>query len=114
MQSVLLKAHNGVPGDKKANLRAQEFLQAAQGDPEKAASKAIDSFLLTGSSTGFVSGVGGLTYSALALPADMLYLLYLSVRLGLIIAGIFGRDLESISVRSMAQGEKGLCWRMHI
>lgn len=103
MDGILGWAMEGKLTDTHVTERVQEFLHMTHGDQERAVSAAINAFLLTGTTTGFASGVGGLMYSAVALPTDLVYQIYLGVRLCLIIAGIYGLKLTDFYVTSMAK-----------
>lgn len=102
MHRILTTALEGLPGFSHADNLGKQFLQDARQNREKAVSDAINSFGRMGSMSGFASGVGGLMYSVMAMPTDLFYQMYLGVRLSLVIASIYGLNLASMSVKSMA------------
>jgi hypothetical protein len=91
---------NGV-GPWKGSIQVAEEHLAKHGDVEKAIKKLIATHVRLTTTTGFLSGVGGLITLPVTLPADLTALWLAQSRLAGAIAHLRGHDIRSEEVRSV-------------
>lgn len=85
----------------KGSVEVAEQHLAKHGDVEKAIQRLIATHVRLTSSTGFLSGLGGLITLPVALPADFTALWLTQARLASAIAHLRGYDVRSEEVRSV-------------
>lgn len=88
-------------GQWKGSIQVAEEHLATHGDVEKAIDRLITTHVRLATSTGFVTGLGGLLTMPVALPADLTVLWLTQARLGGAIAHLRGYDVRSEEVRSV-------------
>lgn len=88
-------------GPWKGSIQVANEHLSRHGDPEKAIGRIIGTHIRLTSSTGFLSGVGGLITMPVAIPADLTALWLAQGRLAGSIAHLRGYDVHSEEVRSV-------------
>lgn len=88
-------------GPWKGSIQVAEEHLAKHGDVEKAIKKLIATHVRLTTTTGFLSGVGGLITLPVTLPADLTALWLAQARLAGAIAHLRGHDIRSEEVRSV-------------
>lgn len=104
MMSLLHKCYNaalnGIPGSKTCEQLAREYVDKF-GDPQTAARKFAANQILKCSTSGFVSGFGGLLLLPISIPANVGSVLYIQMRMIGAIAYMGGYDVRSDQVQTM-------------
>ena len=93
-------AINGVKGSKSCEELAAEYL-GKYGDPKVAAKKFIEWQVLKCSTSGFVTGLGGLITLPVAIPANIASVLYVQMRMIGTLAVMGGYDLHDDEVQTL-------------
>jgi uncharacterized protein (DUF697 family) len=97
------KAVNGIPNLDRAEDLAESYLKSAQS-----ADAAIDSLISwqigKASIAGFLSGLGGVITLPIAVPANLLSVLWIQIRMIAAIAHIRGFDIRSDQVKTLVLG----------
>ncbi|GHU58843.1 hypothetical protein AGMMS49975_25800 [Clostridia bacterium] len=101
LDSLYEKAIEGVPGSKPCGLLAQEYLEKYK-DPDIAVKRFIRFQLAKCSTSGFVTGLGGIITLPVTLPANIVSVLYIQLRMIATIAVIGGYDVKSDEVQTLA------------
>lgn len=94
-------ALNGIPKvSKSVNDLAEEYL-AKEKNPEKAANALINNQLMKCTTSGFLSGLGGLITLPVTLPANITSVIYIQIRMIAAVAVIGGYDVKSDQVQTL-------------
>jgi hypothetical protein len=91
----------GLPGIPGAEELANDYIKKYP-DREKAIDNLIDWQVFNAGTAGFLSGLGGIITLPVTLPANLLSVLYLQLRMVAAIAHIRGHNLKSDNVRALA------------
>jgi len=94
------KATNGIPSSKSCNELAEEYLNKYK-DPDLAAKRLITFQIVKCSSSGFITGLGGVITLPVTLPANIVSVLYIQLRMIATIAVIGGYDVKSDEVQTL-------------
>lgn len=92
---------NGLPTSKAADALADDYMKKHGNDAQKAAKSLIKNQIAKCSTTGFLTGLGGLITLPITLPADVGSCLYVQVRMIAAIAVMGGYDLKDDAVKTM-------------
>lgn len=92
---------NGLPTSKSADVLADDYMKKHGNDAKKAAKSLIKNQIAKCSTTGFLTGLGGLITLPITLPADVGSCLYVQVRMIAAIAVMGGYDLKDDAVKTM-------------
>lgn len=92
---------NGLPTSKAADVLAEDYMKKYGNDAQKAAKSLIKNQIVKCSTTGFLTGLGGLITLPITLPADVGSCLYVQVRMIAAIAVMGGYDLKDDAVKTM-------------
>ena len=95
------KAIRGLPGMKTAEEIAEEYL-AKYPNTELAVKKLVNAQLAKCSTSGFITGLGGLITLPVAIPANIASVLYVQLRMIASIAYMGGYDASDDEVRTLA------------
>jgi hypothetical protein len=93
-------AINGLPGSKSCEALATEYL-SKYGDPKVAAKKLIDNQVAKCTTSGFVTGLGGLITLPVAIPANVASVLYVQMRMIAALAVMGGYNLNDDEVQTL-------------
>ena len=94
-------AIKGIPGAKSIETLAQEYLSNCGGKKEQAAEKLIQMQVTKCTTTGFLTGLGGLITLPATIPADIGSSMYVQIRMIATIAVMGGYSLQDDVVKSM-------------
>jgi hypothetical protein len=94
------KAINGISGLDSASEMADDYLRKKNGSVESAISSMIRYQNTKAIASGFLSGLGGLLTLPVTLPANIVSVLYVQVRMIAAIAHLRGYDLKSDQVKT--------------
>ena len=95
------KAVNGVAVADSAAVLARPYIEAHPGDKRKQADALIKKEILKGASSGFITGFGGLVTLAVTIPANIVSVLFIQVRMIVAIAIIGGYDPKDEKIKSL-------------
>ncbi|MDE6036134.1 MAG: EcsC family protein [Ruminococcus sp.] len=95
-------ALKGLPTSESAVTLAKEYLSKNNGDVEKASKKLINAQIAKCTTTGFVTGLGGLITLPIAIPADVAGNIYVQIRMIAALAALGGYNPYDDSVKTMA------------
>ena len=99
--SIYKNSINGIPGvSKPINEFSDEFLNA-YSDIRLAAKKMIDNSIMKCTTSGFLTGFGGLITLPVALPANVTSVLYVQMRMIASLAYMAGLDVNNDSVQTL-------------
>lgn len=101
LNSLYDRAMDGVVGSKSVEDLANEYLEKANYDKEKAAKALVSNQVLKCTLSGAASGLGGLVTACVTLPANIVNVLYVQIRMIAAIAYIGGYDIKSDQVQTM-------------
>lgn len=93
-------AINGIKGSKTCNELAEEYLEKYK-DPKIAAQKFIDWQVLKCTTSGFVTGLGGLITLPVAIPANIASVIYVQLRMIGTLAVMGGYGLHDDEVQTL-------------
>jgi len=93
-------AMNGLPGSKSCEEMAAEYLNKYQ-DLATAAKKMIDMQITKCTTSGFVTGLGGLITLPVAIPANIASVIYVQMRMIAALAVMGGYNLNDDEVQTM-------------
>lgn len=93
-------AINGLSGSKSCEVLATEYL-GKYSDPKEAAKKFIDNQVAKCTTSGFVTGLGGLITLPVAIPANIASVLYIQMRMVASLAVIGGYNLNDDEVQTL-------------
>jgi hypothetical protein len=99
MRQIVERAVEGTGPVKGAGAWGDQLLKNRDGSVDAATRDAVAITTSMAGATGFVSGLGGLLASAVTLPANLVGLAILQVRLAATIAHIHGYDIDDDRVR---------------
>lgn len=100
LQKVLTRAVAGTgPFDSAATV-ADQALEEAGGDVDRAVQALIGSHTRLAGAQGFVTNIGGLVTAAVTIPANVTGLVLVQLRLHAAIARLYGHDLTDVDVRA--------------
>ena len=103
LESLYATTINGVqPLSKPVEEFATEYLEKYGSNKEKAIQDLVKNQIIKLSTTGFVTGLGGLITLPVSIPADMASSYYVQLRMIAAIAYICGNDIESDSVKTLS------------
>lgn len=94
-------AIRGIPGTKSIETLAQEYLEKQDGNVRKAAEKLIQMQVTKCTTTGFLSGLGGMITLPATIPADIGSSMYVQIRMIAAIAVMGGYSLQDDVVKTM-------------
>ncbi len=94
------KAVNGFGGIESAYQLGEDYLKA-KGTLDKQVDQLIKWQVTKAASTGFVTGLGGLSLMAVSLPANLVSVIYIQIRMISAIAHMGGHDIQSDQVKSL-------------
>ena len=94
-------AIKGIPGAKSIKTLAQEYLSNCGGKKEQAAEKLIQMQVTKCTTTGFLTGLGGLITLPATITADIGSSMYVQIRMIAAIAVMGGYSLQDDVVKSM-------------
>lgn len=104
MMELLAKCYsgaiNGLSGSKSCEVLATEYL-GKYSDPKVAAKKFIDNQVAKCTTSGFVTGLGGLITLPVAIPANIASVLYIQMRMVASLAVIGGYNLNDDEVQTL-------------
>lgn len=100
LQQVLGRAVRGTGPFDPAREVADEALQEAGGDVDRAVEALIRSHVRLAGAQGFLTNIGGLVTLAVSVPANVTGLVMVELRLHAAIAHLYGHDLEAPGVRA--------------
>jgi uncharacterized protein (DUF697 family) len=95
------KSLNGLPGTPTAQELGDEYLRKNNWDVEKACDNLINWQLAKCTTSGFVTGLGGVITMPVAIPANISSVIYVQMRMIAAIAHIGGHDITDDSVKSL-------------
>lgn len=101
LKSAYEKAVDGIPGMKTASEVADEYL-AKYPDKEIATKKLVNTQVAKCSTSGFLTGLGGLITLPVAIPANIASVIYIQLRMIASIARIGGYDPSDDEVQTLA------------
>ena len=93
-------ALQGVPGSKNCEDLAKDYLEKYI-DPQVAAKKLVSNQVMKCSTSGFVSGFGGLITLPVTIPANIASVIYIQMRMVAAIAFMGGYDVHSDQVQTL-------------
>ena len=93
-------ALQGVPGSKNCEDLAKDYLEKYI-DPQVAAKKLVSNQVMKCSTSGFVSGFGGLITLPVTIPANIASVIYVQMRMVAAIAFMGGYDVHSDQVQTL-------------
>lgn len=93
-------AINGIPGSKSCEVLAKEYL-SKYADPKVSAKKFIDNQVAKCTTSGFVTGLGGLITLPVAIPANVASVLYIQIRMIASLAVMGGNNLNDDEVQTL-------------
>ena len=93
-------AINGLPGSKSCKVLATEYL-SKYADPKVAAKKFIDNQVVKCTTSGFVTGLGGLITLPITIPANVASVLYVQMRMTASLAAMGGYNLNDDEVQTL-------------
>ena len=94
-------ALKGIPGSKSVEVLAQEYLSNCGGKKEQAAEQLIRMQVTKCTTTGFLTGLGGLITLPATITADIGSSMYVQIRMIAAIAVMGGYSLQDDVVKSM-------------
>jgi hypothetical protein len=94
------KAVNGIPGFDSAEEMAEDYLKRG-GNPINNCNSLIRWQVTKAGTSGFLSGLGGIITIPVTLPANIVSVLYVQVRMIAAIAHMGGHDLKDDRVKSL-------------
>lgn len=94
------KAVNGVPGFDTAEEMAQDYMYS-NGDKVKSANSLIRWQVSKAGTSGFVTGLGGIIFMPVSIPANLASVIYIQIRMIAAIAIMGGHDLKDDKVKSL-------------
>ncbi|MGG1514910.1 EcsC family protein [Paenibacillus oryzisoli] len=94
------KAINGIPKFDSAQEMADDYLSKNNGSVEDAIKSLVRYQNAKAITSGFITGLGGLITLPVALPANMVSVLYVQLRMIAAIAHLKGYDLKSDQVKT--------------
>ncbi len=104
MMDLLEKCYDmalqGVPGSKNCEDLAKDYLEKYI-DPQVAAKKLVSNQVMKCSTSGFVSGFGGLITLPVTIPANIASVIYIQMRMVAAIAFMGGYDVHSDQVQTL-------------
>ncbi len=101
LDSCYDKALTGIPKvSKSVDELAGDYL-AKEKNPEKAANALINNQIIKCTTSGFLSGLGGIISLPVTLPANITSVIYIQIRMIAAVAVIGGYDVESDQVQSL-------------
>lgn len=100
LQKCYTAAIDGLPGAKSCEELAYEYLQKYQ-HPDIAAKKLISKQITKSSASGFVTSLGGLITMPVGIPANIISVIYIQIRMIASIAAIGGYDVNDDEVETM-------------
>ena len=104
MMDLLEKCYDmalqGVPGSKNCEDLAKYYLEKYI-DPQVAAKKLVSNQVMKCSTSGFVSGFGGLITLPVTIPANIASVIYIQMRMVAAIAFMGGYDVHSDQVQTL-------------
>lgn len=104
MMDLLEKCYDmalqGVPGSKNCEDLAKDYLEKYI-DPQVAAKKLVSNQVMKCSTSGFVSGFGGLITLPVTIPANIASVIYVQMRMVAAIAFMGGYDVHSDQVQTL-------------
>ncbi|CAN7458951.1 EcsC family protein [Paenibacillus sp. LjRoot56] len=95
------KAINGIPKFDSAVEMAEDYLSKNNGSVEDAIKSLVRYQNAKAITAGFLTGLGGLITLPVALPANMVSVLYVQIRMIAAIAHLKGYDLKSDQVKTL-------------
>lgn len=101
LKSAYEKAVDGIPGMKTASEVADEYLAKYQ-NKEVATKKLVNAQIAKCSTSGFLTGLGGLITLPVAIPANIASVIYVQLRMIASIARIGGYDPSDDEVQTLA------------
>lgn len=104
MMDLLEKCYDmalqGIPGSKNCEDLAKDYLEKYI-DPQVAAKKLVSNQVMKCSTSGFVSGLGGLITLPVTIPANIASVIYVQMRMVAAIAFMGGYDVHSDQVQTL-------------
>ena len=94
------KAVNGLPGTKTAEELANSYLNKGK-TLEKAAKKLVRYQIAKASTSGFMTGLGGLLTLPVTVPTDMSVVLYIQIRMIAAVAAMGRHDVRADQVKTI-------------
>lgn len=101
LDKVYSSAINGLPTSQTAIQLANEYLQNNNYDVKKASSKMITAQIAKCTTTGFLTGLGGLIMLPIAIPADVAGNIYVQIRMIAALAVMGGLNPHDDSVKTL-------------
>lgn len=95
------KALSGLPGQTPVTGVASNYLKK-YSNPKKAAKKMCDAQIVKCGTSGFITGLGGLITLPVAIPANLVSVIYVQLHMIATVAAIGGYDPADDEVRTMA------------
>lgn len=95
------KALNGLPGTSSAEELAEEYLNKNGGDSKHACDSLIKWQISKCTTSGFLTGLGGVMTMPVAIPANISSVIYIQMRMIAAVAYIGGYELKDDSVKSL-------------
>jgi hypothetical protein len=100
LDSTYTMAINGIPGTLSAEELANEYLKKAN-DIHSAAKDLTNWQIAKCGTSGFLSGLGGIIILPVALPANIISVIYVQIRMIAAIACIGGYDIQDDKVKTL-------------
>ena len=104
MMDLLEKCYDmalqGIPGSKNCEDLAKDYLEKYI-DPQVAAKKLVSNQVMKCSTSGFVSGLGGLITLPITIPANIASVIYVQMRMVAAIAFMGGHDVHCDQVQTL-------------
>lgn len=101
LSKLYMHALNGIPGAKSIEALAQEYVSKSNGNTQQAAEQLIRMQVTKCTTTGFLTGLGGLITLPATIPADIASSMYVQIRMIAAIAVMGGYSLQDDMVQSM-------------
>lgn len=101
LDKCYMGAIQGLPNSKPCQELALEYLNK-YGDAKVAAKKMIDSQIAKCTTSGFVTGLGGILTLPVAIPANVASVMYVQMRMIATLAILGGYDLHDDEVQTLA------------
>ena len=96
------KALNGIPMVSESSEELAEYYLNKYHSPEKAVEELVSNQLMKCTTSGFVTGLGGLLTMPVSIPANISSVIYIQLRMIAGIAYIGGYDIKSDEVKALA------------
>lgn len=101
LDKVYSSVLKGLPTSESADVLAKEYLSRNNGDVTKSAKKLINAQVAKCTTTGFVTGLGGLITLPVAIPVDVAGNLYVQIRMIASLAVMGGYNPYDDAVKTM-------------